>query len=125
MLATWTAATSKMMVPTPMKVSSLLAIVFSISDAEAKSVWSTVPAKTSDIIRTAYPLGNGRLGALSHGAPFSEVLTLNVDSLWSGGPFEVSNYTGGNPETSVAESLSGIREWIFDKGTGNVSQPRR
>ncbi|KAF1347347.1 glycoside hydrolase family 95 protein-like protein [Lizonia empirigonia] len=110
------------MVPTPMKVLSLLAFVFSISDAEAKSVWSTVPAKTSDIIRTAYPLGNGRLGALSHGAPFSEVLTLNVDSLWSGGPFEVSNYTGGNPKTSVAKSLSGIREWIFDKGTGNVSQ---
>lgn len=56
----------------------------------AKSLWSTVPASASDIIRTAYPLGNGRLGALSFGPAGSETLNLNVDSLWSGGPFEVA-----------------------------------
>ena len=88
----------------------------------AKSLWSTAPANSSDIIRTAYPLGNGRLGALSHGAPLAEILTLNVDSLWSGGPFEVSNYTGGNPNASVAGSLEGIRDWIFENGTGNVTE---
>ena len=88
----------------------------------AKSLWSTVPANSSDIIRTAYPLGNGRLGALLHGGPLSEVLTLNVDSLWSGGPFTVSNYTGGNPNYSVAGNLTGIRDWIFTNGTGNVTQ---
>lgn len=88
----------------------------------AKSLWSTQPANSSDIIRTAYPLGNGRLGALVHGGPLSEILTLNVDSLWSGGPFEVSNYTGGNPNASVAGSLEGVREWIFENGTGNVTE---
>lgn len=88
----------------------------------AKSLWSTVPANSSDIIRTAYPLGNGRLGALLHGNPLSEVLTLNVDSLWSGGPFSASNYTGGNPTSSVAGNLTGIRDWIFTNGTGNVTE---
>lgn len=80
------------------------------------------PANSSDIIRTAYPIGNGRLGALLHGGPLSEVLTLNVDSLWSGGPFNVSNYTGGNPTYFVAGSLTGIRDWIFTNGTGNVTE---
>lgn len=90
--------------------------------ASAKSFWSTTPANSSDIIRTGYPLGNGRLGVLLHGDPFSEVLTLNVDSLWSGGPFNVLNYTGGNPNYSVAGNLTGIRDWIFTNGTGNVTE---
>lgn len=90
--------------------------------AYAKSLWSTIPANSSDIIRTAYPLGNGRLGALHHGLPFAEILTLNVDTLWSGGPFEVSNYTGGNPSYSVSGNLTGIRDWIFANGTGNVTE---
>ncbi|KAF3032418.1 hypothetical protein E8E12_000187 [Didymella heteroderae] len=93
-----------------------------LSIATAKSLWSTVPANSSDIIRTAYPLGNGRLGALHHGAPLAEILTLNVDTLWSGGPFKVSNYTGGNPIYSVAGNLTGIRDWIFTNGTGNVTE---
>jgi alpha-L-fucosidase 2 len=88
---------------------------------EAKSLWSTTPANSSDVIRTAYPLGNGKLGALLHGGPLAEILTLNLDSLWSGGPFNVSNYTGGNPTASVAGSLPGIRDWIFKNGTGNVT----
>lgn len=90
--------------------------------ADAKSIWSTKPATDNDVIRTAYPLGNGRLGALVHGSALAEVLSLNVDSLWSGGPFEVSNYTGGNPSAPVAGSLEGIRDWIFENGTGNVTQ---
>ncbi|KAJ4371828.1 hypothetical protein N0V86_008382 [Didymella sp. IMI 355093] len=89
--------------------------------ATAKSLWSTVPANGSDIIRTAYPLGNGRLGALHHGGPLAEILTLNIDTLWSGGPFEVSNYTGGNPSSSISGNLTGIRDWIFTNGTGNVT----
>lgn len=100
---------------------SALTLALAIQLASAKSLYSTHPANSSDIIRTAYPLGNGHLGALLHGLPFAEILTLNIDSLWSGGPFEVSNYTGGNPQASVSDSLSGIRDWIFSNGTGNVS----
>lgn len=88
----------------------------------SKSIWSIIKANSSDVIRTAYPIGNGKLGALVHGAPLAEVLTLNVDSLWSGGPFETSNYTGGNPNAAVAGSLKGSRSWIFENGTGNVTE---
>ncbi|KAM0327437.1 hypothetical protein ACHAQA_005724 [Verticillium albo-atrum] len=34
----------------------------------------------------ALPVGNGRLGAMVHGQPGTEVLQLNEDSVWSGGP---------------------------------------
>lgn len=112
-----------MLGPTPRAAAVLLLLSHIIPPAHPKSLWSTHPANSSDIIRTAFPLGNGRLGALHHGAPLAETLTLNVDSLWSGGPFEVSNYTGGNPEAAVpGSSLDGIREFIFENGTGAVEE---
>lgn len=101
----------------------LASVIFlNTSHAQAKSLWSASPANASDIIRTAYPLGNGRLGAMPFGPAGSETLTLNFDSLWSGGPFEVANYTGGNPAKPVAPALEGIRDWIFTNGTGNVTE---
>ncbi|KAF2682901.1 glycoside hydrolase family 95 protein [Lentithecium fluviatile CBS 122367] len=100
---------------------ALWALALIASPAHAKYFWSTAPSSASDIIRTAYPLGNGRLGAMPFGLPGSEALNINLDSLWSGGPFEVSNYTGGNPIEAVAPALNGIREWIFTNGTGNVT----
>ncbi|THW82682.1 glycoside hydrolase family 95 protein [Aureobasidium pullulans] len=88
----------------------------------AKALWATEPANNfTDIIRTAYPVGNGQLAALPFGNPGHEKLSLNVDSLWSGGPFENSSYNGGNPRSSVASALPGIRDWIFKNGTGNVT----
>lgn len=60
------------------------------SPISAKSLWSTVPADSHDLIRTAFPLGNGRLGAMPFGPAGSETITLNLDRLWSGGPFEAS-----------------------------------
>lgn len=41
--------------------------------------------------------------------------------MWSGGPFEDASYNGGNPNSSVASALPGIRDWIFQNITGNVS----
>jgi hypothetical protein len=58
---------------------------------------------------------------LPFGNPGHEKLSLNVDSLWSGGPFENSSYDGGNPLSSVSSALPGIRDWIFKNGTGNVT----
>ncbi|KAF2756591.1 glycoside hydrolase family 95 protein-like protein [Pseudovirgaria hyperparasitica] len=89
---------------------------------EAKTLWSYSPASSEDIIRTAYPVGNGVLGAMAFGPAGAEKLVLNIDSLWSGGPFENSSYRGGNPSSPVSSSLDGIRDWIFQNGTGNVSQ---
>ncbi|KAG8741369.1 hypothetical protein FRC10_002934 [Ceratobasidium sp. 414] len=34
------------------------------------------------------PIGNGYLGAMVNGNPVSDRLQLNIESLWSGGPFQ-------------------------------------
>lgn len=78
-----------MVLSTAFLATGLLAAV-----AEAKTLWSSSPAKYSNVIREAYPLGNGRLGAMSFGAAGAEKVNLNLDSLWSGGPFELADYTG-------------------------------
>ncbi|KAL9107303.1 MAG: hypothetical protein Q9227_007755 [Pyrenula ochraceoflavens] len=95
-------------------------LLFSL--VSGKGFWSSSPAPYSDIIRQAYPVGNGRLGAMPFGLPGSEKVNLNIDSLWSGGPFENTSYTGGNPTESKAAYLPGIRNWIFRNGTGNVTE---
>lgn len=76
--------------------------------AAAKSLWSDSPGDYSSFISTAFPLGNGRLGgsyfdqtskgyygrilkcslAMPVGSYDKEIVNLNVDSLWRGGPFE-------------------------------------
>ncbi|KAH7033636.1 Six-hairpin glycosidase-like protein [Microdochium trichocladiopsis] len=114
------------------------------ASAHARTLWSSKPADAGPrsgqeyILKTAYPLGNGRLGATPYGAPGSAGLMLNVDSLWSGGPFEASfrfegwslanqngetsqNYTGGNPLEPKYEALPEIRSTIFTNGSGDMS----
>ncbi|KAH0429370.1 hypothetical protein CcaCcLH18_08492 [Colletotrichum camelliae] len=94
---------------------------------EARSFWSSVPATFGDrdgdgyILKTGYPVGNGKLGAIPFGPPGSEKVNLNIDSLWAGGPFGSSNYTGGNPTEPKYEAFPEIRATIFEKGTGDVS----
>ncbi|KAL5314437.1 hypothetical protein ACEPPN_017077 [Leptodophora sp. 'Broadleaf-Isolate-01'] len=73
-------------------------------------------------MQQAYPIGNGKLGAMPFGSPGSEQVNLNIDSLWWGGPFESSSYNGGNPTSEQYQYLPGIRDYIFQKGTGNVTQ---
>ena len=91
--------------------------------ATSKSLWSSSPAaNASDIIRHAYPIGNGRLAALAFGEAGSEKFSLNRDSLWSGGPFANKSYNGGNPAEERYSYLLGIRDWIWQNGTGNVSK---
>ncbi|MBR4223179.1 MAG: glycoside hydrolase family 95 protein, partial [Oscillospiraceae bacterium] len=45
-------------------------------------LYYTSPAKEW---HDALPLGNGRIGAMVYGAPLDEVMSLNEDSIWSGG----------------------------------------
>ncbi|KAI3393150.1 hypothetical protein diail_4675 [Diaporthe ilicicola] len=103
----------------------LLTLAFGPSLPAGKSLWSSSPATYGEgdayVLKTGYLLGNGKLGAIPFGPPGSETLVLNLDSLWSGGPFESSTYTGGNPSAPVYQYLPGIRDWIFQHGTGNVS----
>jgi hypothetical protein len=77
----------------------------------AKQLWSKEPAAEDNIIMTAYPVGNGKLGgkcsqftsiyrscsvyghlrvcaALPLGTVGRDIVVLNEHSLWSGGPFQ-------------------------------------
>ncbi len=48
----------------------------------------------------ALPLGNGRLGAMVYGGVAKELVPINEDTIWSGGPG--ANITGGlSPETAM------------------------
>ncbi|KOS17015.1 Alpha-fucosidase A [Escovopsis weberi] len=97
------------------------------SAAEARKLWASTPAtygsQDSDnyLLKTAYPVGNGKLGAVQFGAPGAERISLNADSLWSGGPFEDAGYQGGNPQAALKDALPGIRQFIFQNGIGNVT----
>jgi alpha-L-fucosidase 2 len=53
------------------------------------------------------PVGNGRQGAMMFGGVDAEVLCLNEDTLWAGGP-----YTPDNPEALAA--LPDVRQLIWD-----------
>ncbi|KAF2192678.1 glycoside hydrolase family 95 protein [Zopfia rhizophila CBS 207.26] len=100
-----------------------LVLAIAVTCTSAKTLWSTSPATDyPNIIKEAYLLGNGRLGAMPFGPPGAEKIVLNVDSLWSGGPFSSRSYTGGNPSEEKHSYLPGIRQWIFQNTTGNVSQ---
>ncbi len=55
----------------------------------------------------ALPLGNGRLGAMVYGGVGKELVPINEDTIWSGGPGP--NITGGlSPET-----FAKVREQVF------------
>ncbi|CAE7142286.1 unnamed protein product [Rhizoctonia solani] len=68
------------------------------------------------------PIGNGYLGAMVNGNTTSDSIQLNIESLWSGGPFRNSSYNGGNhPESEsgyLATQLAKIRDAIFKTSNG-------
>src|SRR4051794_39370288 len=48
----------------------------------------------------ALPIGNGRLGAMVFGNAADDLLQLNEDTVWAGGPYDSSNTRGAG---SLAE----------------------
>jgi alpha-L-fucosidase 2 len=75
----------------------------SSAPAERLTLWYRRPAVHWE---EALPLGNGRLGAMVFGGITEEHLTLNEDTLWSGGPYDPTN-----PEALAA--LPQVRALIF------------
>ncbi|PIB29509.1 alpha-L-fucosidase [Maribacter sp. 4U21] len=55
----------------------------------------------------AIPIGNGRLGAMIHGAPSTEHIQLNESTVWAGGP-----HNNSNPK--IKDSLDHVRKLIFE-----------
>src|SRR5688500_17940156 len=86
---------------------SILLFVFSVSDATAQSdlrLWYNQPARNWN---EALPVGNGRLGAMIFGRAAEELIQLNEETLWSGGPIN------NNPNPLAQKLLPQIREALF------------
>ncbi|KAF7313804.1 Glycoside hydrolase family 95 protein [Mycena chlorophos] len=70
------------------------------------------------------PVGNGYLAAMTPGGTYQEITQLNIESLWSGGPFQDPTYNGGNPlpnqTTQMADAMQAYRAAIFASPTGDI-----
>lgn len=67
-------------------------------------LWYNQPAKDWN---EALPVGNGRLGAMIFGRPGAELIQLNEQSLWTGGPADL------NPNPEAYRYLQPVREALF------------
>ncbi|KAG8789221.1 hypothetical protein FRC12_013755 [Ceratobasidium sp. 428] len=91
--------------------------------ASGNGLWFDQPAVNWT---TQYlPIGNGYLGAMVNGNPSSDRIQLNIESLWTGGPFQNASYNGGNHPSSeasyLAAELARIRQTIFTSGNGTIA----
>ncbi|KAF9479522.1 hypothetical protein BDN70DRAFT_983597 [Pholiota conissans] len=78
-------------------------------------LWYTQPGRVWS--REWLPVGNGFLAT-------QETSQLNIESLWSGGPFADPTYNGGNKQPSeqaaTAQSMHQIRAAVFQSPTGDT-----
>ncbi|MDQ4141744.1 MAG: glycoside hydrolase family 95 protein, partial [Bacteroidota bacterium] len=81
----------------------LLAVTNVFAQQDLK-LWYQQPAK---IWTDALPVGNGRLGAMVYGRAQEELIHLNEETLWSGGPANL------NPNPEAPKYLPLIREALF------------
>ncbi len=67
-------------------------------------LWYNQPAKDWN---EALPIGNGRLGAMIFGRPGDELIQLNEQTLWTGGP------VNPNPNPDAHNYLQPVRDLLF------------
>lgn len=67
------------------------------------TLWFDRPAENWN---EALPIGNGRLGGMVYGTPYTELVQLNEDSVWHGGPTNRNN-------PDALKHLPEIRRLIF------------
>lgn len=91
----------------------MLAIIVAVSSVcvmgDELSIWYEESADL-DKWEEALPLGNGRIGAMVFGGLDRDLMILNEDSLWSGGPEPNNNRQGSY------EALVKIRKLLKEKG---------
>ncbi|KAI5826662.1 glycoside hydrolase family 95 protein [Schizophyllum commune Tattone D] len=91
--------------------------------ASGNGLWYDAPGTNWG--REYLPIGNGYLAAMTPGGTTLESTQLNLESLWSGGPFEDSSYNGGNkiPDNrdSTRAAMASIRSAIFASENGTIS----
>lgn len=85
------------------------------------TLWYDEPASATNSSDTwqeaTLPIGNGILGANVYGELATEHLTLNEETLWSGGRGSVDNYNGGNPSTSKVETYNSYANTLLSGGS--------
>ncbi|PFH51636.1 glycoside hydrolase family 95 protein [Amanita thiersii Skay4041] len=90
--------------------------------SSGNGLWYTAPGKVWS--KDYLPVGNGYLGAMLPGGTTTETTQLNIESLWSGGPFEDPSYNGGNKQPSeqaeMARAMQQIRQTIFQSPIGDI-----
>ena len=74
-------------------------------------LWYSQPAKDWN---EALPIGNGRLGAMVFGRPAEELIQLNEETLWTGGPAE------DDPNPGAPGFLRPVREALFRDSIGQA-----
>ncbi|KAF9259264.1 glycoside hydrolase family 95 protein [Marasmius fiardii PR-910] len=91
--------------------------------ASGNGLWYTTPSTTWS--KTYLPVGNGYLAAMSSGGTSVELTQLNIESLWSGGPFFDPSYNGGNKQpaeaTQTADALKQYQCAVFSSPSGEIS----
>ncbi|PRY55340.1 alpha-L-fucosidase 2 [Arcticibacter pallidicorallinus] len=87
-------------------MSFFLMLVIHASLAQDKDLvlWYDKPAKEWN---EALPVGNGRLGAMIFGRPGEELIQLNEETLWTGGPVDL------NPNPDAPKYLEPLRKALF------------
>ena len=86
-------------------LTGMVTTVSAQQQAEMK-MWSDRPA---DFFEEAYPIGNGKMGAMIYGAPNDDVLYFNDITLWTGSP--VDREEGGDAYKWIPE----IRKALFNE----------
>jgi alpha-L-fucosidase 2 len=74
-------------------------------------LWYNQPAKDWN---EALPIGNGRLGAMIFGRPDTELIQLNEQTLWTGGPVNL------NPNPDAVKYLQPVRDELFRDSIGKA-----
>lgn len=82
----------------------ILGITGPVSGQKQPAIWYKQPARNWN---EALPVGNGRLGAMVFGKVNEELLQLNEETLWSGGPIN------RNPNPGSPKYLPQVREALF------------
>ncbi|KAF4609922.1 hypothetical protein D9613_010580 [Agrocybe pediades] len=92
--------------------------------ASGNGLWYSQPANNV-WSRQWLPIGNGYLAAMLQGGTVQEATQLNIESLWTGGPFADPSYNGGNKQPSeqaaMANAMRDIRQTIFQSPTGDTN----
>ncbi len=88
-------------------------IITSNAGAQQKEykLWYNQPAKDWN---EALPIGNGRIGAMIFGRPDVELIQLNEQTLWTGGPVDL------NPNPDAVKYLQPVRDELFSDSIGKA-----